>query len=84
MLTQEDKINLQLRKKIMTEKKTSLLPLRNQDWKNQGKTEKGNKLFPNISTDCITELNEQIYAGAKLVNDKISVPLGNSNRNTKP
>ena len=34
--------------------------------------------------DNISELNELIYAGAKLVFNKISVPLRNPNRNTKP
>ena len=37
-------------------------------------TEKINKLLPNIPTDNITKLNELIYAGAKLVCDKIGVP----------
>ena len=32
----------------------------------------------------ITELNVLIYAGAKLVCDKIGVPLKNMNRNSKP
>ena len=32
-LTQEDKIKIELIKKIMTEKKTALPSLRNQDWK---------------------------------------------------
>ena len=33
--------------------------------------------------DNITELNKLIYAGAKLVSDKIGIPLRNLNRNTK-
>ena len=33
MSTQEDKINVELRKKIMTEKKTTLSSLRSQHWK---------------------------------------------------
>ena len=32
----------------------------------------------------ITESNELIYAGTKLVSAKISVPLKNTNRNSKP
>ena len=32
----------------------------------------------------ITELNEQIYWGAKLVSDKTGVPLKNTNKNFKP
>ena len=65
-------------------KKTTLSSLRDQDWKivNVG-TEKVNKLLPNIPAGNITELNELIYAGAKPVCDKISVPLRNKIRNTK-
>ena len=33
--------------------------------------------------DKITELNEVLIAGVKLVGDKIDVPLRNSKRNTK-
>ena len=33
--------------------------------------------------DKITGLNELIYAGAKIVSDKIGIPLGNPNKNTK-
>ena len=32
----------------------------------------------------MTELNEQIYARAKLVCDKIGVPIKSTNRNSKP
>ena len=42
MLTQEDKVNVEIVKKIMSEKKTTLPLLRNQDWtKAKVKTEKG-------------------------------------------
>ena len=37
-----------------------------------------------ITTKSITELNELIYTGAKLVWDKIGVSLMNTNRNIKP
>ena len=43
MLSQEYKTNLELVKKIMTEKKTTLLSLRKQDWKNTVETEKVKK-----------------------------------------
>ena len=33
--------------------------------------------------DSITELNKLIYAGAKLIGDKLSVPLKNLNRKSK-
>ena len=48
------------------------------------KTKKLNELFTNISTDSITEINKLIYARAKLASKKVSVPLRNVNRNTKP
>ena len=58
----------------MTENKTTLLFLRNQDWKKvKVETEKVNRLFANIPTDNITELNEQIYAGENLVCDRVGV-----------
>ena len=50
----------------------------------QGKNGKINKLFANILTDNITELNELIYAGAKLVYEKIGVSLKNTNEKSKP
>ena len=37
-----------------------------------------------MSTKNITELNELIYAGAKLVSEKIGVPLKNTNKKSKP
>ena len=41
MLTQDDKINIELFMKIMTEKKTTLLFPRNQHWlKNKGRNQK--------------------------------------------
>ena len=53
--------------------------------KSQSKNwKKNNKLLINISTNNIVELNEVISAGAKLVCDKIAVPLKNKNRNSKP
>ena len=67
--------------KIMTEKEATLPSF--------GKTlrkatEKENRLQPNIPTCKILELNVLIYAGTKLVRDKIGVPLMSPNRNTKP
>ena len=66
MLSQTDKVNVQLRKKTMTERKTTLLSFRKHVWK-KIKAEK--KWFTNIPTDNIHELNELIYAGSKLVWD---------------
>ena len=68
----------------MIKKKITLSFLRKQDWKKvKAEIKKVNKLLPNILTDNITELNELIDAGMKLVCDKISVPQRNPNRNTK-
>ena len=45
----EDKINMESIKKLMTEKKTTLPSLKNQDWKkDKVETEKINKLSMNI------------------------------------
>ena len=72
-------------KRIMSKKKTRLSLLRNQDWRPvKAETEQINKLLTHISMNNITKLNEQIYAGKKLVCDKIGVPLKNTNRNSKP
>ena len=59
--------NIAFIKRIMTKKKTTLQSIRNQDWKKvKEETEKVNKLLKkNTPTDNITELNDQIYAGAK-------------------
>ena len=69
----------------LSEKKTTLLSHRNQDWKTvKAETEKVNDLLRNIPTNNITELNELIYAGAIVVCEKIGVPLKNTNRKSKP
>ena len=64
---------------------TTLPFLKNQNWKKvKAETEKIYKLLPNILTDNIAELNKLIYAGVKLVCDRIRVLLRKPNRNTKP
>ena len=69
----------------MTGKNTALPSLTDKDWKKvEVETEKVYKLLPNIQTDNISELNELIYSGAKLVCDNIGIHLRNSNRNIKP
>ena len=45
--------------------------------------EKVNK-SKNIPTGNITELNKLIYAGVKLISDKIGISLKSLKRNTKP
>ena len=62
-LTQEDKINVESIKKILTEKKT--------EKKVNVEPEKVNRSSINIVTSNIAELNELIYVGTKLVFDKI-------------
>ena len=42
------------------------------------------KWLPHTPTGNITEQDELIYTGPKLVSDKIDVPQRESNRNTKP
>ena len=67
---EEKKINVEM-KRIMSEKKTTLCSLMNQDWKTvKSETEKINELLTNILTNNITDLNDFIYAGAKLVSEK--------------
>ena len=60
----------------MSENKTTLFSLWKQDWRTvKSETEKVNNLLANIPTKAITELNDLIYAGAKLVCKKIEVLL---------
>ena len=68
-------------KRIKSEKKNAMTSLRNQNWKAvKAETEKIKDLLTNIPTNNITELNDLIYAGAKLVCWKIGVPQKNTNR----
>ena len=67
-LSQEQKINLENVKRIISSEKTTRPSLRNIEWKTfKIETNKINRIQPYIPTDNITELNELIYAGAKLV-----------------
>ena len=69
-------MNLENFMRIMYEQKTRVPSQRNQDWRTvQAETEKMNEILTHILTKKITELNELIYAGAKLVCKKIGVPL---------
>ena len=78
-LTQEEKINVQILKRkedyITISKKPRLEKSQGRNWKN--------KLLTCTSMNNISELNELIYAGAKLVCAKIDVPLKNMKRNSK-
>ena len=84
-LTQEEKTNVYTIKRIMSENKTTLLSLRNQDWKKvKSETQKVNNLLTNIPTNDITELNDLVYAGEILVCKKIGVHLKIKDRKSKP
>ena len=78
----------------MSKKKTTLLSLRNQDWKNSKvkNFQKINESLTHILTSNNMDLNELIYAGAKLVskksgslkehNQKFKTWMGNQTVNT--
>ena len=77
--------NIDAIRRIMSEKKTTLPSLGNQDWRTvKSKTEKVNDLLTNIPTNDIKELNDLIYAWAKLVWEKIGVLLKTTDRKSKP
>ena len=74
-LSQEQKVNLQKVKKIMNSEKTILPSLINIEWKTlKIEINKINHILPYIPTNNITELNELIYAGAKLLCENIGIP----------
>ena len=59
----------------MSSEKTILPSLKNIEWKTFNiETNVINHILPNIQTNNITELNELIYVGAKLVYVKIGIP----------
>ena len=71
-------MNGEIMKRILSEKKTTLPSLRNQDWRTvKSETEKVNDSRTKIPTN-ITELNDLIDAEAKLVCEKIEVSLKTS------
>ena len=84
-LSQEQKINLENIKGIISSEKTILPSLRNIEWKTlKIETDKINHVLPYIPTNNITELNELIYAGAKLVCENIAIPLKSTKKQSKP
>ena len=84
-LTQEQKLILKKFKRILNKEKTTLPSLRNIEWRIvKVETNKVNQVLTYISTNNITELNELIYAGAKLVCEKIGIPLKNTKEKSKP
>ena len=69
----------------MSSEKTILPSLRNIEWKTlKIETEKINHILPYIPTNNITKLNELIYAGVKLVREKIGVPSKSTKKQSKP
>ena len=81
-LSQEQKANQENLKRIMNSEKTT--SLRNIEWRTV-KTEMNrmNQVLPYISTNNITELNELIYTGAKLVGGKIEISSKSTKKNQK-
>ncbi len=78
-------MNVEIMNRIMSEEKTTLPSLRNQDWGTvKFEIEKVNELLTNISTNDITDLNDLIDAGAKLVCEKMGHYLTTTNKNSKP
>ena len=85
--TNTRKMNIEILKRVMSEKKITLPLLNKQDWKivkTKYSNRKINKLLTHMSTNKITELNKLIYTGAKFVCDKITVSVKNTKRNSKP
>ena len=84
-LSQEQKVNLENLKRIMNNEKTTLPSLRNIEWRRvKAETNKINQVLPYISMNNITKLNELIYAGAKLVCEKIGIPSKSMKKKSKP
>ena len=70
-LSQKQHTNLENLKRNMNSVKTTFPSLRNIEWRTlKTETNKINQILPYISTNNITELNDLIYAGAKLVCEK--------------
>ena len=83
-LSQEQKVDRENVKRIMNSEKTILPSLRNIEWKTlKIETNKINHKLPYIPTNNITELNELIYAGAKLVCENIGIPSKSTKKQQK-
>ena len=84
-LSQEQKVNRENVKRIMSSEKTILPALRNIEWKTlKIETNRLNHILPYIPTNNITELNELIYAVAKLVCANIGFPSKSTKKLSKP
>ena len=83
-MSKKEKAYIDTVKRIMSEKKTTLPSLRNQDWRTvKSETEKVNDLLTNIPTNDTTELNDLIYAGAKLISKKSQATLEDDRQKVK-
>ena len=68
----------------MSSEKTTLPSLRNVEWKTlKIEANKINHILPYIPTNNLTELNELIDAGAKLVWKKIGIPSKSTKKQSK-
>ena len=84
-LTQEQKLIRKNLERILNSEKATLPSLRNIEWRIvKAETNKVNQVLTYISMNNITELNELIYAGAKLVCEKIGIPSKNTKEKSKP
>ena len=69
----------------MNSEKTNQPSLRNIEWRTlKTETNKINQILPYISTNNITELNELIYAGTKLVCEIIGIHSKSTMKQSKP
>ena len=84
-ITQKQKIDFENLKRIMNEQMTTFaINKKHSIENNQDGNEKINHVLTYIPIKIITDLNELINAGAKLVCEKIEVSLKNTNKNSKP
>ena len=85
ILTQEQKLILKNLKRILNSEKTTLPSLRNIEWRIvKAETNKVNQVLTYIPTNNITDLNELVYAGAKLLCENIGIPSKNTKAKSKP
>ena len=68
----------------MNGKKSTFTSLRNRNENSQGGNGKINQVITYIPTNNTTELNELIYAGAKLICEKIGIPSKSTKKKSKP
>ena len=83
-LSQEKELNQENVKININSENTILPSLRNVEWRIlKTETNKINQVLPYIPKNNITELNELIYAGAKLICEKIGIPLKSTKKKMK-